>query len=77
MEPKSTSMRIDDSILSALRLARAEITAANRQPITSDSAAVGALIAYWDLNKRDTHAIQTGPVLVQASAEISAGHPLE
>lgn len=60
---EQTTIRIDTGTLNALRIARGEIIAATRQPITSDDAAVQSLIQYWDTNKRDTHAVTTPPAL--------------
>lgn len=60
-------MRIDTTTLDALRVARGELTAATRKPIPSDDATVVALVAYWDHNKRDTHAVITPPCLTPSA----------
>lgn len=57
-----TSLRIDDKTLKALTLARGELVAATRRPIASHGDTVAALLAYWDANKKDTHAVNTPPV---------------
>lgn len=74
-----TSLRIDNTVLEALRLARSEMSVATRRSLGSYSDAVAALVEYWDHNKRDTHAITTGPVLASnaANANLLAGQPLE
>ena len=67
MQTQQTTLRIDTNVLNALRLARAELIVATRSPIFSDNDSIMALLAYWDGNKRDTHAITSGPVLTMQS----------
>lgn len=67
-----TSLRVDTETVEALRVARAELVAASRFPLSSDDDTLVALMAYWDANKGDTHGLKTAPVLASGGVPAQA-----